>query len=586
MNSIRNLTPRCVALLLGAMLAWLGGCQSTPPVESAAIDEVERTLEAAATVPPAPPAPEAVTSALLPPIRIDTAAASALDEQRFEISVREVPAQDFFMGLIEGTDYNMVVHPGVTGTITLNLKNVSVPEVMEVVRDVYGYEFQRQRTGFEVLPARLRTRVYQVDYLNVRRTGSSETRVSSGQVSETAASNGDNTSSTDTTSSSRTTTVTGTEIRTVQPETSYWSELQASITAILGGAEGRSVVVSPQSGVVVVRAMPNELREIEDYLRTTQAIAARQVVLEAKILEVELDDGFRQGIDWQGVFKVDGKQVTLNQLGGGTLVENGTSAINGAQVTLDPGASKALVTAAASAFGGVFAAAIAFSDFNAFIELLDSQGTVHVLSSPRVATVNNQKAVIKVGSDEFFVTDISSTTTTGSSTTTTPSVELTPFFSGVALDVTPQIGADGAVMLHVHPTISEVRDQQKTLTIGTVTQVLPLALSTVRESDTVVRARSGQVVVIGGLMQTRYQRDRADTPMSATPLVGSLFTQRRELASKIELVILLKPIVVDSGREWGALIRGSAERVRSIRGQMRRTDQVGRQPAPGKAHVP
>ncbi len=107
-----------------------------------------------------------------------------------------------------------------------------------------------------------------------------------------------------------------------------------------------------------------------------------------------------------------------------------------------------------------------FNDFAAFIELLETQGDVQVLSSPRIATINNQKAVIKVGSDEFFVTDISSTTVTGTATTTSPDITLTPFFSGIALDVTPQIDAGGRVTLHVHPTISQVTDQQKTITVA------------------------------------------------------------------------------------------------------------------------
>ena len=125
---------------------------------------------------------------------------------------------------------------------------------------------------------------------------------------------------------------------------------------------------------------------------------------------------------------------------------------------------------------------------------------MNVLSSPRIATMNNQKAVIKVGTDEFFVTDISSTTVTGAATTTSPSIELTPFFSGVALDVTPQISEQGEITLHVHPSVSRVEDQIKSIEFGTddTTLTVPLARSTVREADSIVRARNGQVVVIGG----------------------------------------------------------------------------------------
>src|SRR6185369_5883808 len=116
--------------------------------------------------------------------------------------------------------------------------------------------------------------------------------------------------------------------------------------------------------------------------------------------------------------------------------------------------------------GGAFTLAADFADFNAFIELLGLQGRTRVLSSPRVSTIHNQKAVIKAGSDEFFVTGVSSDTTTGTATTTSVNVELTPFFSGVALDVTPQISDDGTVLMHIHPTISDVSDQNKHISFG------------------------------------------------------------------------------------------------------------------------
>src|SRR5690606_27496499 len=139
--------------------------------------------------------------------------------------------------------------------------------------------------------------------------------------------------------------------------------------------------------------------------------------------------------------------------------------------------------------GGAFTLAADFSDFNAYIELLGLQGRTRVLSSPRVSTLHNQKAIIKAGTDEFFVTGIETdTTAAGLNTVTNVDYELTPFFSGVALDVTPQISEDGRVILHIHPTISEVNDQQKTLSLRGSIDSLPLALSQVRESDSIVKA--------------------------------------------------------------------------------------------------
>jgi len=560
-----------VAVLLGAAL--LLGCETTPQRNADAAEEIDRVLEDAMASQPAQPAaapgepPEEVRSALLPSISVDPGATGQRDEQRFEISVRDTPAQQFFMSLVEGTRYNLIVHPGVEGSITLELKNVTIPEVMEVVRNVYGYEFERSSYGYEVLPARLRSRIYQVNYLNVQRSGISRTRVSSGQI--TATDREDDVDEDDDVvnvgSDTRSTVVSGSQINTLQPETTFWLELEVSLAAILGDAPGRVVVVNPQSGIVVVRAMPQELREVESFLSTVQATAVRQVILEAKILEVELSDRYQQGINWAGLLDVGDGTATVGQVGGGTVIEEGASLNEGSTGILDPDSFLPILGTAASSFGGVFTLALALDNFNAFIELLETQGTVHVLSSPRISTMNNQKAVIKVGSDEFFVTNVSSTTVTGTTTTTTPSVELTPFFSGIALDVTPQISEDGDVMLHVHPSISEVIDQQKQITVGSLTQVLPLALSTVRESDSIVKAESGQVVVIGGLMQNRAEGDAAKSPgLGDAPVAGSLFRQSRQSSTKSELVILLRPMVVQSGKDWVRALRDSSERIRSI----------------------
>jgi MSHA biogenesis protein MshL len=215
----------------------------------------------------------------------------------------------------------------------------------------------------------------------------------------------------------------------------------------------------------------------------------------------------------------------------------------------------------------VFALALDLGDFAAFIELLQTQGNVQVLSSPRVSTLNNQKAVIKVGQDEFFVTDITSTATTSAvGTNFFPTIELTPFFSGIALDVTPQISEEGLVTLHIHPSVSDVEDQQKTVTIGTLTQQIPLALSTIRESDSIVRARSGQVVVIGGLMQDSINdRDAATPGLSDVPLVGAAFKHRRKQGFKRELVILLRPIVVASDEVWEGEIQKSGDNLKRLR---------------------
>jgi MSHA biogenesis protein MshL len=510
--------------------------------------------------------PDSVTKSLVPTIDLDTANVPEInDEERFDISVNAVAADQFFLSLVDGTGYNMVIHPEVTGSITLNLRDVTIPDVLEAARDVYGYEFISTSYGFQVLPGRLRARIYQINYLNIERSGSSQTSVSTGSL--TQGSTGTNEDGTTSSSGSL-----STEIRTEQTLNSFWGELQESVHAIVGSGDGRSVVVNPQSGVVVVRALPNELREVEAYLQATQLIVQRQVVLEAKFIEVRLNENYQSGINWGSLLKPGDNSITAANIGGGSVLvgESGTSGIAGNSGNLDPANFSAISGATAAAFGGVFSLALNFGDFTAFIELLKTQGNVQVLSSPRVATMNNQKAIIKVGSDEYFVTDVSSVnTTSGTATTVNPNVTLTPFFSGIALDVTPQISQEGDVTLHVHPSISEVVDQQKSVTVGNVTQQLPLALSTVRESDSIVRARSGQVIVIGGLMQETTNDQDAKTPfLGDLPGVGKLFNHKKQTSVKSELVILLKPVVVQSSDEWNDQLLKSRGNIKELRDVM------------------
>ena len=299
-----------------------------------------------------------------------------------------------------------------------------------------------------------------------------------------------------------------------------------SIMGETGG--GRQVVVTPQAGLVTVRAFPDELRQIRSFLQIAESHLQRQVILEAKIIEVTLSDGYQQGIQWENV-----------------LGHAGNTNIN-----FSTSAGQGLSNAITSAIGGVTSINFTGSDFSSIINLLDTQGDVDVLSSPRVTASNNQKAVIKVGNDEYFVTDVSSTTVAGTTPVTTPQVELTPFFSGIALDVTPQIDEDGNVILHVHPSVIDVTSQTKEIKISDSTLELPLAQSEIRESDTVIRAASGDVVVIGGLMKSENIETVSKVPfLGDIPFLGEAFTSRSKSKKKTELIIMLKPTVV-GGDTW------------------------------------
>lgn len=226
------------------------------------------------------------------------------------------------------------------------------------------------------------------------------------------------------------------------------------------------------------------------------------------------------------------------------------------------------VQAAGNAAGSIFGVAIQSSNFAALLTFLETQGNVHVLSSPRIATLNNQKAILKVGTDDFFVTKVSSTVNTAASgnTTTTPDVTLQQFFSGVVLDVTPQIDDQDNIILHVHPSVTEVTTLNRQVNLGQLGNLtLPLASSNTSETDSVVRGQNGQIIAIGGLMRQASSGDQSQVPGAGNaPVVGGLFRSNSRVNQKRELVILIKPTIVDSGAAWGGSLADSQGRIQQM----------------------
>ncbi|MHB0763766.1 pilus (MSHA type) biogenesis protein MshL [Stutzerimonas sp. NM35] len=511
--------------------------------------------------------PSAVQAGLIPPLQ--TFSGSTASSPRFDVAVSDMPAREFFLSLADSAGQNLLVHPGVTGEITFSLRNVTLEETLAAVRDSYGYDYRRTAYGYQIQPNQAITRTYDLNYLNVQRQGMTDTRVSSGQVTSS-----DNTGvgAAGTTTSSTSSTVNASQLLT-SSNVDFWTEVRAVVEMMIGSEEGNQVVVNPQAGLLVVRASSADQQAVEHFLGQAQRNLQRQVILETKILEVNLSDGFQAGINWsflqgqKGIGLGSFTTTTGNNVAG--ILENG---INGVEVQsgLPRGVNiPGIPLTGPNGVGGVFGATFDFGNFEGVVQLLETQGDVRVLSSPRISTLNNQKAVIKVGTDEFFVTDVSTTTTSLAGGTTAPDLDitLTPFFSGISLDVTPQIDENDQVTLHVRPTVSRVQDQNKSIQLGGADNVfnLPLALSTTRQSDSIVRARSGQVVVIGGLLENRNTNNDANLPWaSKLPFVGPLFQQQRKSLQQTELVILMRPQVVND-QVWLDELRKSAESFRSTR---------------------
>jgi MSHA biogenesis protein MshL len=593
----------------------LAGCANTHQRPEATMETINAEVKDALVDKTRPAQPDAVSQALLPPLLIEMPKSGGRDaEHRFDLVVNNAPASQVFLTIVAGTRFSMVVHPDVTGNVSVNLKDVTVQEAMETLRELYGYEYRVVGTRIIVQPLTLQTRVFQVNYLQGRRSGQSETRVTSGSVSDASGSGGASGSNTTGVSSvpgsaastpgATTATSLVSSRVTTSSQNDFWTDIANALRAILGlpvfnyvgspfgnnpasggaslallgansasgGASAalggnidqRTVIVSPDTGVIIVRAYPKDFRAVETFLKATRISVERQVMLEAKIISVALNDSFQAGINWSAFYtgingRLSGGQLTpsttLQPFGSVStntaLAPDGTTLVN-SNLTATPGQS---LTSGSALAGALFGLAFQTKSFATLLSFLDSQGKTQVLSSPRVATLNNQKAVLKVGTDDFFLTNVTTTQSvgvTGAATVPSPSFTLQPFFSGIALDVTPQIDEHNNIILHVHPSVSSVVAKSQQIDLGTLGSfTLPLASSTVSETDSVVRVPDGNIVAIGGLMKMETDILNSQIPgLGDLPLVGRLFKNVSRNVSKSELVILLKPTVITGDESW------------------------------------
>jgi MSHA biogenesis protein MshL len=594
----------------------VAGCAQEPMrtpqhVDKRMISELDKDAQRAK-----PKEPEVVSQALLPPLRIALPRVQGKPiETRFDLNVNNASAREVFLSIVSGTRYSMLVSPDVSGTISVNLKDVSLIEALKAIREIYGYEYEIDGSRIYIKPAGLQTRLFHVNYLVGARQGRSDMRVTAG--SSGIVTNATTTTNTNINNTSTTPIVQGavapaptagageqeppsmtpnaagalsgiqtdaTRMSTVET-TDFWAEVQYAIRTIVGTGPGRRIVISPQSGVVLVRAMPQELRSVAKVLKAMQISVDREVILQAKIIDVTLNHAYQAGINWaafptsgiaggftSGLGGVNNSLGVTGALSGSTA--GSTAGIN-SNFTANPGAGPGLATlggtvaGATNVAGGVFGLAVQTKDFASLLQFLQTQGSVQVLSSPRVSTLNNQKAVLKVGTDQPYVTSISvipGVTSAGVVIPTSVSPQISNIFSGVSLDVTPQIDDDGNIALHIHPLVTSVSSKTVGFNLaGVGAQSVDVAAINVSESDTMVRTTSGNIVVLGGLMQVTLDKGHSGIPgLADAPLIGGAFRNTSDDTVKRELVILIKPTIVDSDKDWVQDIQDSRYRLQHM----------------------
>ncbi|MEI7841641.1 MAG: secretin and TonB N-terminal domain-containing protein [Gallionellaceae bacterium] len=551
-------------------LLFFAAC-SSPNIKTKTVTKINAEMDALVSESAAPSKQDAVNMALLPPMTITLPKVEGGPvEPRFDLNVNNTSAKEVFAAIGSGTRYNILPLPSVDGNITINLKDVTIFEALDTIRALYGYEYKVEGKSIFIQPVTMQIKLFKVDYLAAMRDSSSSLSVkASGQGSAATTGVTGATGTAATTAATNAATANSSQITTKQTsaEFNFWDNLDKTLNAIISSkgkaAQGeRSVVINRMSGVIVVRAMPEELRNVEEFLKASQIAVERQVIIEAKFVEVTLSDGYQSGVNW-GVF---GTNSANNYYSGGvvgqgaTLLPSGATAgqqMTGSAISAIPGSNLSGVATGAS--GSLFGMAFQANNFSALLNFLETQGSVHVLSSPRIATLNNQKAVLKVGTDEPYATGYTpgTSTTVAGGTNTLPTPIYTQIFSGIALDVTPRINEKDEIILHVHPSISSVTSKVKDAGSG---QTLQMASTSIEETDSVVRAKDGQIVVIGGLMSQSTVESQSGLP----GWVKSIFGQTSKLTEKRELVILLKPTVVDSDGDWSDDIRRSRDRMNGM----------------------
>jgi MSHA biogenesis protein MshL len=640
--------------LIPCLVPAMFGC-SVPmlPQDRTVQDRISTEMRQAAVprprTEPAPALPSSVSSSLLPPLRAGTPRASSRQlEQRFDLKVTDAPIGQVLLAVVQDTPYSVLLSPksmpptqvvagqvaapaGVSESLTVNLKDVTVFEALDAIREMYGYEYTVDGNRIYVQPPDMRTKLYQVNYILGQRRGVSDVQVVAGASPNSSgggsggggtggaggSGSGGTSSSSSGGGSSSYPSIQTSGLSSIS-KSDIWGEMEDAVRTVLGcqiarsaprgaggasaygansradvsfvgdnqvgermrGSEGcvggRAMTVNQMSGTVIVRGLPKELRQVENLLRSMQINIERQVIIEAKIIEVELNSGSQQGINWagfrQGLFRggvganpgivgsngTPGRSQVLSELSsdGTTITSSTISDLLGGTL---------IGSSSPNAFSAGLGVALQFSNFSALINFLESQGRVQVLSSPRIATLNNQKAVLKVGSEEPFVTNITAGTSSqnnSSTVSTPPTINYQPFFSGIALDVTPQIDENDNITLHVHSMVNSITEKEKIgVPSGGGTRV-PFAVNSISETDSVVKSRDGQVIVIGGLMTESSSDNRAKVPVAGdVPVVGALFGNSNRSTVKRELVILLKPTVVKGDDTWAGEINAAQSRI-------------------------
>jgi MSHA type pilus biogenesis protein MshL len=498
---------------------------------------------------PHPPTEEKLNELLIPQIE----EAKKVPDKLFSLYARDSSIQDVLLAFSKESELNIVIDPEMNGKVTIDLKRVTLKEALDAMLSPMGWTYRIDGKFIKVLRPQTETRLFTLNYIATKRTGKREVyaSTSTGGGLQTSTLPGQQTAL------SPGGTRTGyTDLITLD-EMDLWKEIQKGLESLIFGTveekevpsekekttwtrvdeKGKKLVVNKSTGTIMVTDYPLNLNKVASYLETVEGSSQRQVSIQAKIMEVILSDAHKEGINWK---VIEGLPRSIN-VAWGLTNKAGTTGFPGSTTGYTSGDTSTGTTISTpglfkiAPYGGIFALGAAGTEvaLSDIMQAIAEQGDVKVLSSPTISTLNNQKAVIRVGNqDVFFITGAVAT-----QTTVTQIIQPMTIDIGILLDVTPQIAEDGTIIMNIHPSITD-KTGEKTTPDGKST----FPLLSVRETDTTVRVRDGQTIIIAGLMQEKSEQNYTGFPvLHSIPLLGGLFRYKTGTKTKSELVIMITP---------------------------------------------
>lgn len=477
---------------------------------------------------------------IIPPVEISSPVMPQMEKAKkieilgpkelFSFSLREAEVKDILRAISKQSNYNVIIEPDVNGQCTVDLKNVTLQKALEYILEPLNYHFKIEGNTIYVSKPKIETRVFPLNYISLKKIGSST--VTGSSTGNTGSSG--NTGTTSGTTGTGGTSSTGSALINLQTltEADLWHNIEDNIKKLI--SKDGNYTINKHASLVMVMDYPKNINNVAMFLEAVDGTVQRQVMIEAKIVEINLTEETQEGINWS---------VINSKVLGGDYLVNLEQALVSPQTTyfnIPFISDAAKMPTAPSQY---FRFGVSSGSFNSFIDLLKETNEINLISSPRISTLNNQRAVIKVARDEVYF-DYSST----SSTSTTTSGYTTKFITvGLILDVTPQIDNQGNIIMNVHPVLTEKIGEVQMPVSGTQSSTTKayVPVLAVREVDTVVRVREGEMVIIGGLLQDKSSQDDAGiNGLMDIPFLGKLFKQSTKKKNKTELVIFLIPKVI------------------------------------------